>query len=125
MLRRLVQCLSGAWPREIDQEARDLIATLTPMCTGDPRIGRIRSMTETAVSLTRERSGDLEAAESFAESALHSDPSYADALVALGLVRLRQGRRAEARDLADRAAMLADDWLIPLTLLNAIERTSW
>ena len=51
----------------------------------------------------------LKEAERDFEAALAANPRDADALGGLGVVRLRQGRAAEARDLLERAAAIAPE----------------
>lgn len=81
-----------------DPEVRRLLAAArdTPPPPTTPVLARIAGFQEL-------EAGRIEAAERRFQAALEGSPGDAEALAGLGLVRLRQGRHNEARDLLERA----------------------
>lgn len=75
---------------------------------------------ETDAALDAIRRGDLDAAEHLAEGLLKRDPEQAGACHALGLVRQRQGRLPDARDLFARAVSGAPGNTVYLSNLATI-----
>jgi tetratricopeptide (TPR) repeat protein len=59
-----------------------------------------------ALAESEERLGDLEAAEERAQGVVAKDPNHATANLVLGMLHMRQGRFAEAREVLEKAALV-------------------
>jgi tetratricopeptide (TPR) repeat protein len=93
-----------------DQEVRQRANDLATQRAGGGT-GATQAQSQGYVDIRR---GNLAAAQRQFEADLHQNPQDAQALAGLGLVRLRQERFAEARDLLGRAMRIAPD-----------QRTQW